>query len=118
MHRAPDRRERRIRVEPEARHQHLEGDAVLHMGELGAIVVEADRFLWALTGPRDPCKFRLAIDEALDEPGARQPVNPGCCAGRPDALLESLAVERAQTALGEARFAAAMHRGVGALQFG
>src|SRR2546430_11507467 len=70
VHRRADRGERGVLVEAEAREEHLEGDAVLHVRELRAVEVEADRILRAFARTRDPGEPRIAIDESLDQPRA------------------------------------------------
>src|SRR6185503_12850176 len=107
MHRRADLGERRVAFQPEGRKQHLEGHAVLHMGELGAVEVEPDRLLRALARAGDPREAGLAIDEALDQPGAREPVDPGRFARGPHALAIAAVADLAQRALREARLAAA-----------
>jgi hypothetical protein len=49
-----DVHESRIRVQPEARHQHFELNEVLHMREIGTVVVQAQRLLRAFAGTRNP----------------------------------------------------------------
>src|SRR5437868_14000628 len=64
--------ERGVVLQAEGRQQHLEGHAVLDVSELRAVEVEADRLLRAFARARDPGEGRLAVDEALDQPGARE----------------------------------------------
>src|SRR6476646_11432143 len=63
MHRGADRHESRIAVQAEAPSQDLERNQVVRVGELGAVVVEADCLARALARPRDPDELRVAVDE-------------------------------------------------------
>src|SRR5439155_23147483 len=114
--RRADRGERRVLVEAEARKQDLEGDAVLHVREFGAVIVEAHGVLRALARPVNPGEARFAVDESLDQPRARQAVDPRGFASRPYALLETPGIELPQAALGKSRFAARVQLAVSRLQ--
>src|SRR2546425_737812 len=116
VHRGADRCERGVLFEAEAREENLEGDAVLHVRELRAVEVEADRILRAFARTRDPGESRIAIDESLDQPRAREAVDPRRLPCRPYALLETPGIDLAQAAFGKARLAAGVHRAVSCLQ--
>src|SRR3954463_11510245 len=116
MPRCRNRAQGRIVVQAEARRQHLEGHAAFHVREVRTVVIEAERRLWALAWPRNPQESCLAIDEPLDEPRARQAVDPWRLARCPDALLVSRTIELAQAPLGEARLAAGEKLLIGGLQ--
>src|SRR5438132_2394219 len=116
VHRGADRCERGVLVQPEARGEHLEGHAVLHVRELRAVEVEADGVLRTFAWPRDPDEPGVAIDESLDEPRAREAVDPWGFASRPYALLETPGIDLAQSTLGKARFAASVQLAVSRLQ--
>src|SRR5262245_36152816 len=103
-HRA-DRRERRIRLEPEARQEHLERDAAAHVGEARAVEIEAHRPLRAIARRVDPLEAGLAIDETLDEPGAREAIDPEILARGPGAPAEFGRVGATHLAAARARLA-------------
>src|SRR6185436_10756899 len=63
----------------------------------------------AVSRPLDPAEARAVVDEALDEPGARQPVDPGILARGPHAALILRGVEPPDPRPGAARFT---HRGM------
>src|SRR4026209_1826383 len=109
MYRPADVEESRIGVQPEASHQHFERDEALHMREIGTVVVEAQRLLRAFAGARNPDEFRLTVDETLDQPGAREAIDPGRLARRPDSLLKARTLDPAPGALGQAPLAPPTH---------
>src|SRR5687767_3234210 len=106
MHCRADLRERRIAFQAEALQQHLVGHAILDMRELGAVEIEADGALRALARAPEPGEFRLAVDEALDQPSARQAVDPEVGACGPDAPAVAAGAARAQLSLRRPRLAA------------
>jgi hypothetical protein len=75
-------------VETERARDDLEGDQLAHVRECRAVEVVADRLLRALLRVGQPEEGRPLVDEALDQPGSRQPVDPGTFARCPGAALE------------------------------
>src|SRR6185437_3531272 len=63
--------------EAEGRQERLEGDALADMREGRAVEVEAERPLRAVGRLGQPAKARLRVDEAAEQPGARDAVHPG-----------------------------------------
>src|SRR5207253_4066358 len=116
VHRGADGCERGVLLQPEARGEHLEGHAVLHVSEFGSVEVEPDGVLRTFAWPCDPDEPGVAIDESLDEPRAREAVDPWGFASRPYALLETPGIDLAQSTLGKARFAASVQLAVSRLQ--
>src|SRR5688572_28964300 len=55
------------------------------MRERRPVEVEADGALWAAARRINPGEARVLVDEALDEPGAREPIDPQVLARRPEA---------------------------------
>src|SRR2546430_5465049 len=58
VHHGADRSERGVLVEAEARKENLEGDAVLHVRELGAVEIKTDGVLRAFARTCDPGEAR------------------------------------------------------------
>src|SRR5947208_3191046 len=101
-----DRDERRIVIQPEAREQHLESHAVSRVREFGALKIEANGISRTVPRALDPGELGLAVDEALDQPSAREPVDPWAAAGRPSAILEFRRIEAPDAFFGCAGLAA------------
>src|SRR5882672_2120094 len=91
--RSADRDERGIVIQAETREQHFESHPVARVREFGPVKIEANGFSRTVLRPLDPGELGLAVDEALDQPGAREPVDPRAAAGRPDAILEFRRIE-------------------------
>src|SRR5258706_7769521 len=96
----------------EAGEQHFERHAVTDVRELGAVEVEPHGIAPTLAWHVDPDELRLRVDEALDQPGAGQAIDPRILAGRPGPLLVTALVDQPQPLLGGARLAA----GIGVAQ--
>src|SRR6267143_1065192 len=73
--------------------QHFESHAVTRVREFGPLKIEANGISRTVPRALDPGELGLAVDEALDQPGAREPVDPRVAAGRPDAILEFRRIE-------------------------
>src|SRR5207237_1473679 len=65
--------------------------------------------LRAFARARDPGEARFAVDEALDQPGAREAVDPRRLACCPEPLAVAAVLHLAQRSLRKARLAAAVH---------
>ena len=85
--------ERGIGLEAEAREQRLERHAVADVAEGRAVEVEAERALRAFRRRREPAEARLRVDEAADQPGAGDAVDPQATPRRPRAALVLRALE-------------------------
>src|SRR5258708_31677184 len=85
MHCGADRCQGTIGLEAKARQQDLEGDAATHVGEFRAVEVEAHGPLRTIARRVDPCEARIGVDESLDEPGAREAIDPWRLARGPHA---------------------------------
>src|SRR5262249_13633147 len=103
VNRVADRGERRIPVEPEAAEKYLERDPASDVGELGAVEIETERTLGTAARNVDPGEPRLLVDEAPDEPGACQAINPEVLARHPNAPAVFGRVEAAKPSLRGAR---------------
>src|SRR5260221_534835 len=101
-----DGRKGRVMLQVETCQQHLERHAVTNVRELRAVEVEADGLARPLVRPFDPDELRLRVDEALDQPGAGQAIDPRILAGRPGPLLVTVLVDQPQALPGGARPAA------------
>src|SRR5437016_341375 len=106
MHDGAHGRERGVLLQIETGEQHLERHAVADVRELGAVEVEPDRSARTLARSLDPGELRLRVDEALDQPRARQPIDPWVLARRPDPLLVTALVDEPQSLPRGARLAA------------
>jgi hypothetical protein len=98
VHGPRDALQPRVRIQPEAGRQHLEADARADVREARAVVVEAQ--CAARRGGRSsrigqPDEARLGIDEAADQPGAGQAVDPGPRPRGPALALELARSRRA-----------------------
>src|SRR5688572_24772898 len=85
MHRGADRCEGRVAFQPEVRHEDLERHARADMRERGPVEIKAHGVPWAEARRINPGEARLLVDEPLDEPRAREPVDPQVLARRPKA---------------------------------
>src|SRR6185295_13699237 len=65
-----------VALEAEAREQDFERHAIADVREVGAVEVEAEGAPGPVAGLVQPFEARLAVDEALDEPGACEAVDP------------------------------------------
>ncbi len=78
----------RVAFQPEARQQGFEGDAMADVGEARAVEIESQRIRRAVLDALQPDEARVAVDEAADQPGGRQPIHPQVLPGGPGLLLE------------------------------
>jgi hypothetical protein len=106
MHDGGDARQRGIGIQAETGGQHFEGDAAADMGEGGAVEIETERGLRALLRLVQPEEFRLAVDEAADQPGRGHAIDPEVLARGPGPPLKVGAGETANLARRRQRFAA------------
>src|SRR3954468_5340356 len=76
MDRRAEPADRRVTCEAEALGEHLESHQAARVGEVGAVEIEADGMARERARRLEPNELRFAVDEAPDQPGARQPVDP------------------------------------------
>ena len=100
MHQRAETGETAVIAQPKAGQQYLEGYPCAAMGERSTVEVKADRILRAVPGGFHPHEFRLAIDEAADQPRGRDPIDPQVFARRPQT---SAVLRRITTRHGTAR---------------
>ena len=74
------------------------------MAERGAIEVKAQCIGGAVARGFQPEDFRAAVDEALDEPGTGQPVDPGTSTGCPATPLVMTVVQQRDGMILNVRF--------------
>src|SRR4051812_13446458 len=85
MDRRAEPADRRVTCQAEALGEHLESHQAARVGEVGAVEIEADGVARQRAWRLEPHELRFAVDEAPDQPGARQPVHPWPLAGGPGA---------------------------------
>src|SRR4029077_15203092 len=84
--------ETHIVLQTKAREQHFKRDFRIHVTELCTIEVKPDGALRSILHALEPHKLRFRIDEAADEPGRADSVNPHMLPRRPDSTAKVLNV--------------------------
>src|SRR6185437_1038982 len=92
--------ERLVLLEPEAREEHLESHLVAGVSELRAIEIEAYGLLRHLLDAPQPEELRLCVNEAANEPGRGDAIDPEPLAGRPGTARVLLRIAAADLVAG------------------